>query len=243
VSEIILFFTSLYSGEKKNLIKRNTAGLKNHAAQKRDRAFEKLAKGIKKLLREKKRINFKAVAEASGLSRAWLYKEPEAKARITQLRKQTEENIKIPPEQRPSEASKDAIIKTLKLRLKEVVNENKDLKKQLGTFDCNSDRQEQGNKIIPQTIKLQIEQFRQQDIDDLSILSSDPEFFELQDFITDKIEDKKAILEELRQIPGLIIYTEAHDLFRRIEYSIRLYSQLNDLLQCQRNKLAISRNN
>ena len=112
-------------------VERNVDGLRNSAEKKRQKSFEKFELGIQKLLRNKDRINFKSVAEASGLSRAWLYKESEVKARIEQLRKQTEKTKKVPLQQKASDSSKDALIKTLKVRLKKVEAENQGLKRQL----------------------------------------------------------------------------------------------------------------
>jgi len=111
------------------MIERNTNGLKTHAQKKRQESFEKLEQGIQKLLREEQKINFNAVAKASGLSKGWLYKEPEVKNRIEKLREQYG-NKKV-VKQKPSDASKDALIKTIKARSQKLVAENKDLKRQL----------------------------------------------------------------------------------------------------------------
>lgn len=111
--------------------KRNPTGLIQNAQVKRQKSFEKLEQGIQKLLKENKPINFNSVAEVSGLSRAWLYKESEVKTRIIQLREQSENSKKIPSKQKPSDASKDALIKTLKARLKKLDAENTGLRQQL----------------------------------------------------------------------------------------------------------------
>lgn len=50
---------------------------------------------------------------------------------MEQLRRQTEKNSRIPEKQRASDASKDALIKTLKNKLKKVRAENEGLKRQL----------------------------------------------------------------------------------------------------------------
>ena len=113
------------------MIERNTSGLKDSAERKRQKSFEKLELGIQELIKNRLPINFKSVSEASGLSRSWLYKEPEVKARIEQLRAQTEKTNKTSPKQKASADSKDALINTLKLRLKKVNAENDGLKKQL----------------------------------------------------------------------------------------------------------------
>lgn len=111
-------------------VERNTEGLRNNAQKKRQQAFEKVDQGIKQLVKDKQRINFNTVAKASGVSKAWLYKEPEVKARIEQLREQALGQKKLPPRQRASDASKDSLILTLRNRLKKSEQENVDLRRQ-----------------------------------------------------------------------------------------------------------------
>ncbi|MDZ7965544.1 MAG: DUF6262 family protein [Nostoc sp. DedSLP03] len=111
-------------------VERNIDGLRGNAQRKRQEAFEKVEQGIQKLIKEQKVINFNTVAKASGLSKAWLYKEPEIKARIEHLRENNSKTKEIPPKQRSSDASKDAIIKTLKERIKRVEAENRGLRDQ-----------------------------------------------------------------------------------------------------------------
>lgn len=65
---------------------RNTNGLKNHAQCKRDQAFERTEVAIRQLLKEGRPINFETVSKVSGVSRAWLYNQPEIRQRIEQLR-------------------------------------------------------------------------------------------------------------------------------------------------------------
>lgn len=111
-------------------VERNVDGLRGNAQRKRQEAFKKVEQGIKKLIKEGQVINFNAVAKASGLSKAWLYKEPEIKARIEHLRENNSQTKEIPAKQRSSDASKDAIIKTLKERIKRVEAENRGLRDQ-----------------------------------------------------------------------------------------------------------------
>ena len=112
------------------MIERNVDGLKKNAQRKRQEAFEKVDKAIQQLIRDGEKINFNTVVKASGVSKAWLYKEPEVKARIEELRAKYSKK-RISPKQKASDASKDAIIKTLKARIKKVEAENKGLKSQL----------------------------------------------------------------------------------------------------------------
>ncbi|MEO0828122.1 MAG: DUF6262 family protein [Cyanobacteria bacterium J06635_15] len=110
--------------------KRNTEGLAKSAELKRQECFEKVDKGIKQLLKEKRTINFNAVAEASGVSKAWLYKEPEVKSRIEHLRNQSRQGKRLPRKISASEASLKALNDTLRARVKKLDAENRDLRRQ-----------------------------------------------------------------------------------------------------------------
>lgn len=112
------------------VIERNVEGLAIAAQKKRQEALEKVKQGIQKLIKEEKVINFNTVAQASGVSKAWLYKEPGIKAQIEHLRTNNSKTKEIPPKQKSSDASKDAIIKTLKERIKKLEAENKGLRDQ-----------------------------------------------------------------------------------------------------------------
>ncbi|MEM9447824.1 MAG: DUF6262 family protein [Cyanobacteria bacterium P01_E01_bin.6] len=109
---------------------RNTKGLRQNAQKKRQETFEKVEQGIKQLIKEKRSITFNEVSRASGVSKAWLYKEPGIKARIEQLRAQSGNTKALPVKQRASDTSKDALIRTLKERIKKLEVENRDLRRQ-----------------------------------------------------------------------------------------------------------------
>lgn len=68
------------------MLKRNTSGLEAHAQQKRESAIKRTEEAIARLQNEKRPVNFKTVSEESGVSRTWLYKEPEIKARINEIK-------------------------------------------------------------------------------------------------------------------------------------------------------------
>ena len=111
--------------------KRNVEGLRRHALQRHQDTVRRTEDGIQRLIRENRPVNFKAVAEAAGVSTAWLYQQPVIKQRIQQLRAQFTPQATAEPKVRASEASKDAIIATLRQRVKQVEAENRDLRKQL----------------------------------------------------------------------------------------------------------------
>ena len=132
---------------------RNVEGLRQNAQKKRQEAIKRTDSGIQQLLKEKRSVNFKSVAEVAGVSTAWLYKEPEIKARIEQLREQgSPSSKKAPPKQRASDASKDAIIKTLKDRCGKLDAEVKGLREQLEVV--------YGRVIEVEALKQQIEQLK-----------------------------------------------------------------------------------
>lgn len=110
---------------------RNTNGLKGHAQQKRDLAFKKAEEGIRELLKAGRTINFETVAEAAGVSRAWLYTQPEIRERIEHLRQQQQPRKAVPVNQRASEASSIALVKTLKEQIKKLQAENQGLRQHL----------------------------------------------------------------------------------------------------------------
>ena len=67
-------------------INRNTKGLQRYAEKRKTEAADKANKAIDELKRKHKTINFKTVAEASGVSKATLYKNATLRARIESLR-------------------------------------------------------------------------------------------------------------------------------------------------------------
>lgn len=111
-------------------IERNVKGLQESAKRKRNQALEKVELGLKQLVKEKRPINFNTVAEASGVSKAWLYKEPDVRQRIEHLRSQAGSRQKTPPKHRASDESLKALIQTLKARIKRLEEENRDLRQQ-----------------------------------------------------------------------------------------------------------------
>ena len=113
--------------------RRNTDGLRSHAHKKAAATRERAEAAIALLLREQRAINFKTVAQAAGISTAWLYEHEAIKERIMHLRAQQtpKAQIKIPPKEQASSASKDAMIAALQKRVKEQAAEIQKLKQQV----------------------------------------------------------------------------------------------------------------
>ena len=148
-------------------IERNTEGLKVHAQQKRVETIERTEKAIQQLIKDKQRINFNTVAAAAGVSKAWLYDEPDMRERIEHLRKQVIPKTPINPKGKMSLESQSSTIDTLKRRIGQLEGENKELTAkvkvayslapQLQLSESNRKRLEEENKQLRQ----QLEGFKQ----------------------------------------------------------------------------------
>jgi hypothetical protein len=112
---------------------RNTRGLRAHAQEKAVETARRAEEAIARLLQEQRPVNFKTVAESAGISTAWLYGNEALKQRIMHLREQQIPvvQVKIPPREQASSASKDAMIAALRSRVKKLEEENRDLKRQV----------------------------------------------------------------------------------------------------------------
>src|SRR5438876_4568020 len=112
---------------------RNIDGLRASAKSKAEQTKQRAEEAIALLLKEQRPINFKTVAQTAHISTAWLYANEDIKMRIIHLRLQQvpKAQIKIPPKEQASNASKDAMISALQKRVKEQAKQIQDLKKQL----------------------------------------------------------------------------------------------------------------
>jgi uncharacterized protein YceH (UPF0502 family) len=85
------------------------------------------------LIKEQRPINFQTVAQTAGISTAWLYEHAAIKERIMHLRVQQtpKAQVKLPPREQASSASKDTMISALRQRIQKLEKENCDLKRQV----------------------------------------------------------------------------------------------------------------
>jgi hypothetical protein len=115
------------------LWQRNTDGLRSHAQKKAAATEQRAEAAIALLIREQRPINFQTVAQTAGISTAWLYEHQAIKERIIHLRAQQipKAQVKIPPREQASSASKDAMIAALRQRIQKLEKENSDLKRQV----------------------------------------------------------------------------------------------------------------
>jgi hypothetical protein len=102
-----------------------------HASRKATTS-QKVDKAIQRLVRANDPINFNSVASEAGVAKATLYNNRELRERIESLRQQqaeapTPKQIK----REMNENNKDAIIDSLKRRIKKLEEENKELRGQL----------------------------------------------------------------------------------------------------------------
>ncbi len=116
-----------------NTWERNIEGLRSSARIKAEQTKQRAEEAITLLLRERRPINFTTVAQTAQISTAWLYAHEEIKMRIIHLRSQQAPSaqVKIPPREQASSASKDAMIAALKIRVREQADKIRELQQQL----------------------------------------------------------------------------------------------------------------
>lgn len=109
-----------------------TKQLKNLHSKRRTLTQEKVDEAIQRLIKTQKPINFNSVANESGITKATLYNNIDIRQRIETLR---EQQAQVPtPSQVKREMddnNKDAIIASLKRKIKRLEEENKELREQV----------------------------------------------------------------------------------------------------------------
>jgi hypothetical protein len=113
--------------------KRNIEGLLDSAQKKAEMTKRRAEEAIATLVKAQRPINFKTVAETAQISTAWLYANEDIKMRIMHLRAQQmpQAQVRLPPREQASTASKNAMIAALEKRVREQAEEIKALRKQL----------------------------------------------------------------------------------------------------------------
>ena len=157
--------------------------------QRKQDCLDRTEKAISKLLQNSERVSFGAVARIANVSVSYLYKYPELKERIQDIRNQQLKNTrKLTRPQTASEKSKQVVIKQLRERINTLEWEKKELKKQnekmtgelyrIGTkldiFDrVNSQSIKQAEEI--KLLKLELEQTRNElDICKSKLIENNP---------------------------------------------------------------------
>jgi Family of unknown function (DUF6262) len=106
---------------------RNVAGMVQHAEARRSGARQRAENAIRALVDRGEEVNFRRVSEVGRVSSAFLYRELDLAERIRQLRVQGDPRPAHHSTERASDASKDAIIKTLRLRIAELEQTRREL--------------------------------------------------------------------------------------------------------------------
>lgn len=109
-----------------------TEHLKELHSKRKTITQEKVDKAIQRLIKAQKPINFNSVANESGITKKTLYNNKDIKERIETLRHQ-QSQVPTPSQikREMNDNNKDAIIASLKRKIKRLEEENKELKEQV----------------------------------------------------------------------------------------------------------------
>lgn len=109
-----------------------TKQLKNLHANRKAITQEKVDEAIQRLIKAQKSINFNSVANESGVTKATLYNNEDIRQRIETLREQ-QSQVPTPSQvkREMDDNNKDAIIASLKRKIKRLEEENKELREQV----------------------------------------------------------------------------------------------------------------
>jgi len=106
--------------------------LKQLHDERKNNTHKKVDEAIQRLIRANKNINFNSVSQESGLTKATLYNNADIRERIEALRhQQAQAPTPSQVKREMDENNKDAIIASLKRKIKKLEEENKQLKEQL----------------------------------------------------------------------------------------------------------------
>ena len=102
------------------------SGLKKHTDSKKADAFARAVNTIKKLMRAGSSVNFNSVSMESGLSKTYLYNNPEIRTEIERIRIM---QSSVPKNERArvitTDKGKDVLILALRKKVQELTEENK----------------------------------------------------------------------------------------------------------------------
>jgi Family of unknown function (DUF6262) len=111
----------------------NSAAIIAAARQRHELTRSKAIRALRELQAAAEPVTFDGVARAAGISRSWLYTQPDIRAEIEHLRQATRRapGPAIPPGQRASSASLHARLQTAIERNRMLTEENQRLRRQL----------------------------------------------------------------------------------------------------------------
>ena len=105
--------------------------LSESAARRHELTRSKAVQALRELDRAGAPVTFAGVAQAAGVSRSWLYTQPDISSHIRRLREKTDGAGAIPAGQRATEASLRARLTAALDRNKQLAGENARLRRQL----------------------------------------------------------------------------------------------------------------
>jgi len=111
--------------------KRNTSGIKAFAKKKSEEAFKRVDEALREMVLNKEPINFNTVMKKAKVSKGFVYNNEDVRSRIETLR---ESQRGIKPKQvksKMTDNSKDILLVAKTKKIKELEEENKQLKKEL----------------------------------------------------------------------------------------------------------------
>jgi hypothetical protein len=111
--------------------KRNIDGLKANAQLRHQETMKRTDAGIRRLLQEERPVNFHTISAIADVSTAWLYSHPDVRQRIEHLRERQDNRISAKSKGVTSISPKNAIMETLRQRIKKLEAENQALKEQV----------------------------------------------------------------------------------------------------------------
>lgn len=106
-----------------------TSALEVAAQRKRAATLQRATAALAELADEGAEISFQHVARRGGVSRQWLYRQPELRAQIEELRQRPRQGV--PARERSSEASLQQRVRGLLEENRALREENRDLKHEL----------------------------------------------------------------------------------------------------------------
>ncbi len=121
--------------------------LSEAAARRHELTRAKAIQALRELDRAGTPVTFAGVAQAAGISRSWLYTQPDISGQIRRLRQETNAAGGIPAAQRATDASLRARLNAALDRNKQLADENARLRRQLARAlgDQRSARTRSGN--------------------------------------------------------------------------------------------------
>lgn len=110
---------------------RNTTGLAAYAQRRATQTRERVQQAIEQLVGEHKRVNFTSVASRAHVTKAYLYAQPQIRARIEELRQQPATVMGQPEGQARTAASTNMLLGAKERRIQALEAENRRLKAEL----------------------------------------------------------------------------------------------------------------